>query len=50
MTCELSSLIGKTVERVEYQTIIFTDGMVLSWDHDGCEAIYTAEEWDALGK
>jgi len=44
MSTDLSELIGKTVERVEYQSLTFTDGTVLTWDHDGCESIYTAEE------
>jgi len=48
MNVELNDLIGKTVERTDYQTLVFTDGTVLTWDEDGCQAIYTAEEWEAL--
>ncbi len=50
MSVDLNDLIGKTVERIEmpYEAIVFTDGTVLQYDHDGCQGIYTKEEWEKL--
>jgi hypothetical protein len=49
MECEdFSILVGRTVARATDMEIEFSDGSVLSWDHDGCAAIYSAEEWAAL--
>lgn len=46
MTCDLNNVIGKTVERIdEHSALVFTDGTVLQFDHDGCPGIYTQEEW-----
>ena len=47
MRVDHNDLIGKTVDHIENGAVVFTDGAVLQWDHDGCEAIFTAEEWAA---
>lgn len=51
----LEDLIGKTVDRLHVDlgydpVIVFTDGTVLGWDHDGCEYVYTAEEWSRVDR
>ncbi len=48
MSVDLEDLIGKTVDHIDQDAVVFTDGTVLQWDHDGNETIYTAEEWATL--